>query len=258
MWQILLAQGLNARLNPFEPLVLGLAVWCVYAGDQVLDALRPVTEVLAPARKRFYRENFRMAWKAGLSVAILGIPLSYELLGRATFHAGLLLTMFVVGYFGLVHLLPSEWRSGWPREAAVALLFTTGTFLGVWVATGEKRGLMAGPALLFALLCWANVSAIETWEWQIRLSSKGDAPSGSARWIAAHLKIAAYGIAVLAILLASGSAVPLNFAIAACGSGIAMAVLAEWQDRLPVSVARVAADAALCTPLLTMVFGLLR
>jgi len=254
LWQLLLARGLRVQLNPVEPLVLALAVWSVYVSDRILDALRPAAGGWEPARKKFYRRHFRAAACVGLCLTALVIPVAHYLLKRSTFDGGLALTIPVICYLALVHLAPMQWRECWPREAVVAFLFTLGTFMGVWIVNGRNIQPLAAPAILLSLLCWANCSAIEAWEWQSSSShSAVGAPSGSSRWAAKHLSVMATGIAMLAAAMSFLSVAPASFSVAAFGSGMALALLGACRSHLRVSVLRVAADAALCTPLLALV-----
>ncbi len=251
-WQLLLLHCLHARVSPVEPLVLGLAVWTLYLGDRILDALRPMTGAREPARKEFYRRHLRFASLGGLCLALLVIPLAYWLLKRPTFYAGLALLIPVICYFALVHLAPPRWRACWPREAFVALLFTSGTFLGVWIVNGANVRPLAAPATLFSLLCWANISAIEAWECESATASASGTPSSSARWLARHFTTVTIGIALLAAALGFSGLAPMDFCMAAFWSGIALALLGVCRSQLRLDVLRVAADAALCTPLLAL------
>jgi hypothetical protein len=257
-WQLLLLHCLHARVNPLELLVLGLAVWTVYVGDRILDALRPRTGAWEPARKEFYRRHLRFASMAGLCLVLFVLPLAYCALKRSAFYGGLALAFPVIGYFGFVHLAPPRCRARWPREAFVALLFTFGTFLDVWVVNGANIRPLAAPAALFSLLCWANISAIESWECESCNAGVSGAPSCSARWLARHLTTVSICIATLAALLGLSSLAPIDFCMAAFWSGIALALLGACRSQLRLDVLRVAADAALCTPLLALALAWLK
>ncbi len=251
-WQLLLLHCLHVRVNPLEPLVLGLAVWIVYLSDRILDALRPRIGAWEPARKEFYRRHLQFASAAGLAVALLVLPLAYCALKRSTFYGGLALAIPVVCYFGFVHLAPPRWRARWPREAFAALLFTSGTFLGVWIVNGANVRPLAAPAALFSLLCWANISGIETWECETGIPGATGTPSRSARWLARHFTTVTIGIALLAAVLGFSALAPMDFCMAGFWSGIALALLGACRSHLRLDVLRVAADAALCTPLLAL------
>jgi hypothetical protein len=254
LWQVLLTRELGVHVKSGEPLVLALCVWLVYVADRVLDALRPLKGDWEPARKSFYRRHLRIAGIAGLCLLSTIIPLAYSILRRSTFDAGLTLAIPVLLYFASIHLSPVRWRARWPRELAVACLFTSGTFLAIWSSNDRNAYSLWAPAILFFLLCWANCSAIETWEWQRNVSSEDSAPSRSTRWAAHYLAIVGIVIACLAAVMGYLALAPIGFAGAALLSGIALALLAEWRSHLPMNALRVSVDLALCTPLLTLVF----
>jgi hypothetical protein len=254
LWQILLTRGLAVHVKRGEPLVLALCVWLVYVADRVLDALRPAMGEWEPGRKTFYRRHLRIAVVVGVCLLSLTIPLAYCILRRSTFYAGLTLAIPLLAYFALIHLTPVRWRARWPRELAVACLFTSGTFLAIW--TGNNRNVYSlwAPAILFFLLCWANCSAIETWEWQRNILSEDSAPSASTRWAARYLAVIGFATACLAVVMGYLALAPVGFAGAAVLSGIALALLAAWRPHLPMNVLRVSVDLALCTPLLALIF----
>lgn len=218
----------------------------------VLDVLRPLNGEWEPSRKTFYRRHPRIAAIVGLCLLAVIIPLAYCILRRSTFYAGLTLAVPLLSYFALIHLSPVRWRARWPRELVVACLFTSGTFLAIW--TGNHRGFYSlwAPAILFFLLCWANCSAIETWEWQRNVLSEDSAPSYSTRWAAHYLTAIGCGIACLAVSMGYFALAPAGFAGAALLSGIALALLAKWRAHLPMNAVRVSVDLALCTPLLAI------
>jgi hypothetical protein len=256
LWQILLTRDLGTHVRAGEPLVLGLCVWLVYVADRVLDVLRPLRGGWEPARKTFYRRYLWIASMAGLCLLSITIPLAYCILRRSTFYAGLTLTVPVISYFAVIHLLPSGWRARWPRELVVACLFTSGTFLAIWTANHKSIYSLWAPALLFFLLCWINCSAIETWEWQRNTLSQDSAPSGSTRWAAHHITLIGFGIACLAALFGYMTLAPVRFSGAAFASGIALAGIAVWRRSMPLHTIRVLVDLALCTPLIALLFPL--
>jgi hypothetical protein len=254
LWQVLLTRDLNVSVSRGEPFVLALCVWCVYLGDRILDAARPQMSGWEPVRKTFYRQHLRLAAITGLCLLSAVLPLAYYLLKRATFHAGLALAVPLLSYLAFVHLAPMRWRARWPREMAVACVFTSGVFLAVWIGNGNSYRQLWAPAILFSLLCWVNCCAIETWEWQKSACRRDEEPSGSTQWAARYLSFVALGIAVLAVLMMYMNLTPPRFSAAALFSGVALAALAERRSHLPMNGLRVVADLALCTPLPVLLF----
>jgi hypothetical protein len=256
LWQLLLARDCLVHVSRGELLVLALCVWSVYVLDRVFDARsRPFGGGWEPARRTFYRCHLRTASYAGACLLLAVFPLAYRVLRASVFHAGLMLAVPLLLYLALVHLAPVRWRARWPREAVVACVFTSGTFLAIWVGDGGRVHSLWAPAILFSLLCWANLCAIETWEWQGGLSHAEEKPSSSTQWAGQYLTFLATGTACLAVIAGRTGLAPVGFSAAAFSSGIALAVLAANRSRLSLNGMRVAADLALCTPLPLLVFA---
>ncbi len=252
LWQLLVARCLGLQLNPYEIILLGAAVWLIYAADRVLDAMRSSPHNGEPTRLLFYRRNIRTSTVAVLCAALAIAPLAHWLLAPAMFRAGLWLAAWIAAYIASIHLVPLEWRSRWPREFVVALFFTIGTFLAIWIAAGEDLRGLAAPAALFLLLCWVNCCAIEFWE-----SPQGRETStmhASTRWLAMHSSRVALSIAVLSLALEWASLLPSGFFVAPLLSGAAFYALTTLRPKLAPDFLRVAADLALCTPVLVFPF----
>ena len=249
LWQMLLARDLRISLNQGEPWVLALCVWCVYLGDRILDAVRTPVAGWEPVRKKFYRRYLRFAAVAAFCLLISALPLAYRLLRHPTFWAGLVLVIPLFSYLAFVHLAPVQWRARWPREMAVACVFTCGVFLALWISNGRSFRHLWAPAVLFLLLCWMNCCFIETREWQEDIRRMSEKPSSSAQWATRYLPLLALGIASLAVLMEHTILIPLHFSIAAFFSGVVLATLAACRPHLPMNSLCVLADFALCTPL---------
>ena len=238
-WQLLLAQCVHVNLDPFAPWALGMAVWLIYVADHLVDTARPPVAVMEPPRKEFCRRHW-----AKFLVAAIGVGLVLSA-GVIRFYWGVPLAVGVGCYFALVHLLPARWRSLWPREAAVATIFTLGTFGAVWVAGGERWQPLVAPGLVFMLLCLTNCCVIETWEGE-------QSPNKAARWMADHLLSVALVTAVGAAVLEWTGLLPGAFAVAAILSGVALAFLAIYRHAVPIRFLSPLADLALCSPLFVL------
>jgi hypothetical protein len=249
LWQTLLAQSLRVHLNRLEPLVLALVVWFVYLADQVLDALRPATTGWQPARKIFYRRYLRSTAAFSFCLALLTIPLAYLWLLPATFHGGLALAVAVLLYFVAIHAVPARWRGFWPREAVVAVLFTSGIFMPVWLGGGMELQALAIPMGFFSMLCWANCAVIETEEWQLSGQAGDGAPGASTRWAAKRVGFVGLGVALLA-----AECLPWHFALACIFSGAALFTLAHRRSRMSAE----AVNLALASPGLILAAAFLR
>lgn len=131
----------------------------------------------------------------------------------------------------------------------MAVIFTAGTFLALWIGAVHAFWRLAGSAILFALLCWVNCSAVESWEWH----SAALLPR-TTRFLGKYVGAICACIAGIAALLELARLAPGAVCIAAVLSGFAFGMLARWRSKLSPEFLRVAADLALCTPLLVLPF----
>ena len=254
LWQTLLARSLHLRLDRWEPAVLAVCVWFVYVTDHWLDVVRLPRGPWEPVRKVLYRCNRRLATIAASCLLVVAACSSILLLSPRVIYAGLALVLWVLFYLVLVHLLPVHWRMFWPRELAVALFFTAGSFLAIAVAPGIETGNLLAPAILLTSLGWANSSAIEEYESGRGATGPNVSVHVSTSWLANHLVFAGLAIAFLAFLFDYSGMVLSEFAAATATSGLALSLLALYSTKLPPDFVPVAADLALCTPVLVLVF----
>ncbi len=255
LWQLLLARCVHVHVNPFEPLALGMSVWLIYVADHLIDTARPPdTATWEPPRKEFCRLHWRGFLPTTILVAVVLVMLASRFLSTTTVRGGWDLSLAVAGYFALIHLAPKNWRRDWPREFAVAAIFTIGTFGAVALALAPRLMPILPPAVLFAFLCWTNCSLIETWEWQAAGSPEDGSPNRGTRWVADHLFVLGILIACASALLAFCSLQPPAFAFAVSLSGAALAFLSHYRRALPLRFVSPAADLALCSPLLVLAF----
>lgn len=249
LWQALLAWSFHAALGAAESILLGLACWFVYAADYLLDGSRaPDVALLAP-RHAFYFEHKKQVLILMFITAITMVLVAAIYLDRSVSQYGVAISVLSAAYFAFLHLSPEGRRSRWPRELAVAVLFTCGTFVAAWARLGGLRYRLIPSALVFATLCWMNTAAIEFWEWQKNGFGPRRAPSSSAQWLAVHLREAAILVACGAIWLARISAIPWGFAVAAALSGLSLSLLGARARACSANFVRIAADVALYTPL---------
>jgi hypothetical protein len=252
LWQLLLAHCLHIRLNAFAPWALGLAVWFIYVVDHLIDTARPKGINDEPARKEFCRRH----WEKFLVMAIVvGCVLAAgvtRFLWTTTIRVGWQISVAVACYFALIHLAPATWRKGWPREVIVAAIFAVGTFGAVWMAIDQRTDLLLAPALMFIALVCTNCSLIETWEWQEGGSLKIDIPNPAARWVAGHLWQVGLFIALSAAVWEWNGSLPPGFAMAVSLSGLALIGLARFRQKIPIRFVSLAADLALCSPLVVI------
>jgi hypothetical protein len=168
-------------------------------------------------------------------------------------------------YFCLIHLCGSRFYNPrraagiehwFPKEAAVAVVFAPAVAVPAWSRLPEQRAAMIVPVTLFALLCWLNCVAIEKWESSPQAAARVSTPLPhvTTRWAQRHFPLVTGVIALLAVgaciqSILSGDPLAMTALYLACMIS-AMLFLAFDRSRLDSLQLRIAADAALLTPLL--------
>ncbi len=223
LWQHFLSDTLSP-VHPAVTIVLGLSVWLVYTADRLVDTWSPGATITS-ARHRFALAHRSLL--AGIAIPVLGLDLTLALLYLPLLHflAGVLLAVAVAARFYAVLRPP---RRPWPKELWTAIIFATGVWAPVLLANPLRPG-----AILFALLCWWNCSAIDSWE-----EASGSRPLLGT---AALLTVAALG-------LFAWNHRPVALAEALSAAGFCL--LAAGARRFSPNLLRAAVDACLLTPLL--------
>ena len=254
LWHLLLAKTFALKADWASPAALGFAVWVIYLIDHLLDTRGMAAAQPEPARKIFFRNHWHLMVGIAAGGLILTVTFARIFLSRTLFGAGILGGIAVGLYFGSVHLLPTRIRLVWPREAVVALLFSFGICLPVWLNAGTRAPQILVYALPFFLLCWLNCCAVELWDWQAAGKRFEDQPNFTAKWIAEHLAFSACLILVLGISLAGLGKLHLTYVAALVLSALSFAAIARLRTHSPASRCGVALrcvliDLALCWPL---------
>jgi hypothetical protein len=235
LWQSLAAKDAGLTLSLSSRIALPLTVWAIYLADRLFDSIRPAEFTLA-TRHQFYRAH-RIAALILLACVSGLLAVSLRNLPPAVLHNGLAVGTLVAAYLLTVHALPAALRY-LPKELAVALIFSAGTTLSVWTRMAHPASILF-PALLFALLCWLNCSAIEAWE------------THQPNTLAAHLTPVSLITCAAALLFAPWNACHfLLIAIAVCS--LAYCWLNRIRPGLDMDALRVLADLPLLAPLLLL------
>jgi hypothetical protein len=240
VWQTFLAACYHVPLRAAGRVALFLAVWAIYIADRLLDARRPAAPA-EPARHVFYREHRKLAQAVLAVLVIAGAIVAAVWLRPRVLHNGLIPFAAVLLYLGVLHVTGSQ--SGMAKEPLVAFIFTTGTFLVAWTNDPVSPIALLRPALAFFLLCLANLTAIEVWEWR-ELRTAGERPHP----VTALLVRGIYVWPPLLALVAFLAGHPWYYAIAI--SAAAISALIWIGRRLPIELRRVLVDLALLSPLL--------
>lgn len=270
-WFFGVAFGLHYSWTALPTLALG--TWFVYVADRLLDGWRSIDTAALRDRHWFYlrhRRPFVIAW------AILAVPLAYLIFFRvplAVRNDDVILCLIGVAYFLLIHRrcvrrgnarLFSRLSHSISKELAVGFLFAISTGVPAWVRLHGDCALLLAAVALFGAICWLNCVAIQTWEdaeaeqeIMLRILSSsapggsGKAPNRVTPFLGAHLTGFSVAVGLLGLGLAFAAAstrASLPFA-AVAASALLFLVLVRNSGRFHAQSLRIAADAALLTPL---------
>ncbi len=267
--------GLNFSWVTLPTLALG--TWCVYVADRLLDGWRSTETAAMRDRHWFYlrhRRQFLIAW------FVAAIPLAYLIFFQAQPPVrtdDIMLCLIGLGYFLLIH--GRSFKKGgarlfpycFPKELAVGFLFAVATAVPVWARVTAERSLPMDRSLLiaaiftFGAVCWLNCVAIQVWEdaeanrevihailASHRQSGSTTGPRGLTVFLGRHLAVFAIGVGAISLTLAAITArshlSPL-FASVAFSAALFLGLI-RYSHRFSALTLRIAADAALLTPLL--------
>lgn len=252
---------------------IALGTWTVYVADRLLDGWTVANTVAMRDRHWFYlrhRKPFIVAWCA------VSVPLAYFIffrVPRSVRNDDIVLCLIGVAYFVLIHghasnnsamRLSSHWRlSNWlTKELAVGFLFPIATAIPTLTRLSSERDIIVAAFFVLGGACWLNCVAIQTWEdadASSEVMHKILAPTVSIKpnktlteILGAHLSFFAGIVAVVAVGFAATAwnnlAWPLFASVAI--SAVLFLVLIRYRRRFTTLTLRIAADAALLTPLL--------
>lgn len=254
LWASALGRAARVRPAPSALAVLGIGAWLLYVGDRLLDG-RPSVRHPHLRERHFFHARHRRALLAAGAVAVpLLLWLIFAVMPSAARRDDTVIFVVAMVYFAIVHLRAPRTRRGYPRELTVSLVFAAATAAPAWSQSSAAHPALPGPALLFAALCCVNCIAIEHWE----------RPAPDRRFslisVMAAGVIAASGALLLHAVLADSAELPL--ALAALASALLLLLLDQHRlfahrspGMLPMPsqlAMRIAADAALLTPLLLL------
>ncbi len=259
LWAWSFERAAGARISISALAVLGLGTWLIYVADRLLDARpsRSSAALRTDLRERHFfharhqRILLAVAWPvaAALLWLIVRMPAADRRDDTLLFAVAML-------YFGSVHLAMPRTRRWFAREIMVGVVFALATAVPAWSVAHGSRMQMALLVLLFAALCCLNTIAIEVWE-----------QSGRGRRFSVSLAAGMLAICAIAIGLETGAHGSADSTLVLCAGISAMVLLfldhlhrrrsadeAEPDEATRwLLLLRVAADAALLTPLLFVV-----
>jgi hypothetical protein len=252
-WSFARAMGLQVPLA--APLILGLVTWLLYVADRILDGLGERPELLRERHVFHARHRARFL----LAAVVLGSFLLWMILTRMyprTLEDDLFLSVFALIYLSLVHAANSfarlRKRRWLPKELAVGVIFAAATAVPAWSRLGafsdRSHAWFAQAVVLFALVCWVNCVAIEKWEAE---GWEAASVHPTTLWAARHLQQIALTLAIVSVIaacLSPTSGLMAVYLAALLSSGLLLALDARRARLSPLAL-RIAADAALLTPL---------
>jgi hypothetical protein len=253
VWQWLLARVAHTPLAWHHAVILGTAVWLVYAADRWIEGWRLVPVQVLTQRHWFYLRWRWPVFAVWLLVAATGLTAAFTQLRSREIATGFILLAPVLIYL-LSHQLVHRdhpWRA--PKELCVALLFAAGvSCFQIAYAPGALR-VLSIPLTLFAVLCLANCALISFWEIEVdrthgQTSLALQFPRGRrlVRLLPWLLALLAAGFAVRE----TGTVQTAAFCAAASGGLLGAVDLAYV--RCGRQLARVLAEVALMTPLVPL------
>ena len=256
LWQWQLARAAGTSLRPPRAFILGAAVWLVYAADRWIEGWRLAPGIIRTQRHYFYH---RLRWPVALAWAIVaaaGLAAALIGLSRREVAAGLCLLAPVLAYL-LSHQLVhrnSPWRP--PKELCVGLLFGAGVAFFAVASPGARIASVAGPTVLFMLLCFSNCALISVWETAVDQSHGQMSLVRQYRGGATFSRALPWVLAGIAALWGARAVETARAAfVCVCASGVLLAALDAGERRIGRELARVLADVALMTPAVPLIAG---
>jgi len=261
LWTWFIASANHVRLPLSSTLAMAIAVWMLYAADRLMDArlldADPNHSEGLEARHYFHHRH-RSTFLSGILLASIALALLLPHLEPEAIHLYIVLGGLVSAYFILIHATRSaaalqKVAHCLPKEIAVGLFFAAATFIPTVARRPDLRPPLLPFALLFAALCSLNCLFIYAWE-------HAHFPTHNPPHPITH--IALQKLPSLTVLLAlSGAAItlfdqrapwPVPYAIAL--SAALLLLLHNHRLAIAPVTLRAAADLALATPLLLLLF----
>lgn len=256
LWQWFLAWIIGVQLPWHDPVLIGLAVWTVYAADRWIEGWRLRTEDVQTPRHLFY---IRYRWPVfAVSVVVMAgtSVIAWTRLESREFRAGFILLIPTLLYLFSHQLLHRHHPLRLPKEICIAVIFALGCVLAPAVHAPGQIQMLGLPAFLFCLLCLTNCALISVWEKEV------DANHGQTSLalqmkrsaVLIHLLPWLIMIAAIAIIFTGGHATR-SAAICAGASALLMGLLDALQPCIGRIPSRAAVDLTLMTPLFFLLFG---
>lgn len=156
-------------------LLVAAVVWMIYVVDRLLDSRIHPKQALSDKPRHRFHDQHRKAFGIAVGVVALGCVLLLANLPPDLWWHGSFVLLFVAAYFMLVFLQEGSGIS-YLKNVLAGLAFAYGTTVGMhfYRPSSNLFWLIFSPeVLVFAVLCIANITAIDFWE-QARKSTNED------------------------------------------------------------------------------------
>ncbi len=250
LWAWSFARSVEVRVSWIAVAVLGTGTWIIYVADRLLDSRFSAFETLR--ERHFFHARHRRGFLVGSAAAgILLLALVWMLPAVARRDDAVVFAGAMV-YFAAVHGPMTRLRSWFVREIAVGIVFACAVAIPAWSACASPHAQLVWLVLLFAGLCMLNCISIEQWE-------REGAATHSPRVAVLAVCVAVASATMLLLRFRNSGSAPLLAAV--FSSALLLFALDCLQLRFagrggdpdnrarPLLALRVAADAALLTPL---------
>lgn len=232
LWSWSIAKGAHIELPILTTLLLALGTWLVYVAGRILDGMHMTRREPLRERHYFYAMHRQTFLFAGALIAPLFIWIVLTRMAPAARHEDAAVFAVATLYFLLVHIHGPGVERWLPKELAVGVLFAAATAVPAWArAEGSSRIALVPLIALYAILCWLNCVAIQSWE---HVDASQEIMHQSTIWAEEHFKELAIVTALAGFLVASFSHVSArnSVCLAITAAALLLYSLALYKERL--------------------------
>jgi hypothetical protein len=241
LWFALALKTEHLQVRAGDAAALAVGTWLLYAADRLLDARGPAQ--LQEERHRFHGANV-FVFLGAMVCAVPGLLFLLTRMEMPLLRGYLLLGLVVAAYFAVIHTRAG--MHGLPKELVVGVVFAAAVWMPA-IVLGEARGVVA-EMVCFGALCWVNCAII---------SGREHTALREAHW---STRLAVRHASLLLGLVAAAGLILFFMGTefhAVCASVVLSAALLAGlhgvRERVGRLAFRVAADAALLTPVIFLI-----
>ena len=145
----------NTQLSVYYYFTLASAVWIIYIVDHILDGVRTLTR----PNYGIYQFHFKhriLLLSVGTVLALISGYIVLFYLEKRLIIFGIFTFILVVLYL-ILNFIFRKWRSFFPKELIISVLYTWGIFGGVLILNNEIKLFQILIIVNYVLLVFANV-----------------------------------------------------------------------------------------------------